>query len=72
MKEAEKVVEIFSFCGCRPKRLYEITVASFHVPFRSSVTTHGTERTTLSPSVLIIMEHTAAVLHEAVSRNLLQ
>jgi hypothetical protein len=39
--ETEKVLEIFSFCGSGPKRLNEITVTFFHVPFLASVTTHG-------------------------------
>jgi hypothetical protein len=72
MMKAENVVEIFSSCGCRPKRLYEITVALFYIMFPSSVITHATETKMFSPSVLVGMEHTDAFLREAMVRNLLQ
>jgi hypothetical protein len=51
--ETEKILGIFSFCGSGPKRLNEITVTFFHVPFLASVTTHGAERTLSSLNVLI-------------------
>ena len=53
MMETEKVLEIFSFCGSGLKRLIEITVAFFYIPFRASVTTHGAERTLSSLNVMI-------------------
>lgn len=51
--ETQKVLEIFSFCGSGPKRLNEIAVTFFHVPFLASVITHGAERTLSSLNVLM-------------------